>query len=254
MKFWTNIERKRRKYIARYYREIRRELKAMALPMFDYLKYNPNIEDLRNILPTLIKTERIEKTMIELYGTVGKDFAGDLRSMFVRKKSDEDDLWEAYLQEYARKQAGKKVVSIVKYTRRQFEAAIQEQLTIGLEQGKGTQAIADMFIRSMSREWNEDTAWRAMRIAQTEVIGASNRASYEAASQSGYMMKKIWITAPIGVAKNERHAVEGAIENKEVMINQPFIVNGVAMDCPGDDAGGPENVINCRCAIAYEIL
>jgi hypothetical protein len=35
-------------------------------------------------------------------------------------------------------------------------------------------------------------------------------------------------------------------------MDEPFNLDGVLMQHPGDPDGGAENVCNCRCCIAYE--
>lgn len=265
-KFWSNIERKRRKYINIYYRKFRKELNDLAIPVLEFFKYSNDYDNLINSIPALINTEKVNALLIEMYGTVGKDFAVNIKDSIKRKQSQEnfikkdleEDLWDEYMQEWAMREAGMKIVSINNYTRDEFIRLIREQITYGHENGLGRDQIADRIYKKLPNEWKLSTYWKAQRIAQTEVIGASNRAGYEAAIRTGYNMMKTWLTAPVGLAKKERHALPGAVMQKTVQMNEKFKVDGGRgyedMDCPGDANASPENVINCRCTITYEII
>jgi hypothetical protein len=37
-------------------------------------------------------------------------------------------------------------------------------------------------------------------------------------------------------------------------MDQPFIVGGEALQFPGDPAGSPEMVINCRCGTSFLVI
>ncbi len=265
-KFWSNIERKRRKYINTYYRKFRKELNDLVIPVMEFFKYSNDYDNLIASIPALVKTDKVNALLVEMYGTVGRDFASNIKDSINRKRLKEgiatkdldEDLWDEFMQEWAMREAGIKIVSINNYTKDEFIRLIREQITYGHEYGLGRDQIADRIYKQLPKEWNLSTYWKAQRIAQTEVIGASNRASFEAASRTGYNMTKTWLTAPLGLAKNERHALPGAIMQETVQMHEKFKVDGgngyEDMDCPGDANASPENVINCRCTITYEII
>jgi len=87
---------------------------------------------------------------------------------------------------------------------------------------------------------------RARTIARTEVIGASNKASYEA--MSGEKAEKKWVTGGANVRDSHQMAeAEGWIP-----MEQEFM--SVNMLHPGDPNGAPEDVINCKCTLIYRIV
>lgn len=93
----------------------------------------------------------------------------------------------------------------------------------------------------------ELTAKRARVIARTEVVAAANSASNIAALDTGLKMDKIWISA-----RDNRVRLHHAEVNQHIVaMNDTFTVGFTQMKFPGDKAGGPNEVINCRCAVAF---
>ena len=43
------------------------------------------------------------------------------------------------------------------------------------------------------------------------------------------------------------------MDNQSVGLEEMFDIGGERMDHPGDPVGSAENVINCRCAIAFKV-
>ena len=86
-------------------------------------------------------------------------------------------------------------------------------------------------------------------IARTEVVGASNVGALEGAKSLGQPMQKIWIAT----RDNRTRDAHAAAEGLTVELSDRFDVGGELLDCPGDPSGSPENVINCRCAVAFRV-
>lgn len=88
---------------------------------------------------------------------------------------------------------------------------------------------------------------RARTVAVTEVHRAFNMgalaASMRAQMQLQRQLWKRW-SAKDDSATRPGHA---RADGQTVPVNQPFIVNMEALMMPGDPAGSPSNVINCRC-------
>lgn len=88
---------------------------------------------------------------------------------------------------------------------------------------------------------------RARTVAVTEVHRAFNMgalaASMRAQMQLQNQLWKRW-SAKDDSATRPGHA---RADGQMVPVNQPFIVNMEALMMPGDPAGSPSNVINCRC-------
>lgn len=85
---------------------------------------------------------------------------------------------------------------------------------------------------------------RATRIARTETIGALNEGDFIAAKQSGVMEQKEWLTMQDDRVRDSHAEQDGMA----VGLGDVF-PNGCSF--PGDGAGGPDEVINCRCTLLY---
>ena len=86
--------------------------------------------------------------------------------------------------------------------------------------------------------------WMAQRVARTEVISANNAGSFDSYKANGVEMKE-WSTAEDEDVRDSHIEVHGDV----VPLNEPFLVGSSEMMHPGDPNGGPEEIINCRCAV-----
>lgn len=90
---------------------------------------------------------------------------------------------------------------------------------------------------------------RAVTIARTEVVGASNAGSLGAVEALGEYgpARKVWL-ATVDSRTRESHM---DADGQEVALDEPFQVGGYDLEFPGDPAGPAEEVINCRCTVIY---
>ena len=96
---------------------------------------------------------------------------------------------------------------------------------------------------------------RAKTIARTETHGAvqetaaeTMRLEAEAVGLEGDT-QKVW-TAGMDMRVRESHA---EADGQAVGLDESFTVGGVSLRFPGDPLGPPEEVINCRCILTYEV-
>jgi hypothetical protein len=89
---------------------------------------------------------------------------------------------------------------------------------------------------------------RGETISRTEVNGAMNYAGLQDAKSMAPDLNKVWSTTGMDNVREWHQDADG----QSVPQDQPFDVMGEDMDCPGDDAGSPENVINCACCTLFE--
>ena len=191
----------------------------------------------------------IKPTFTSLYRNVGVEFA---RSTYIgHKKSEEqfEDTWTTYMNNYAQTVAGKRITSITEETKRIILKFIQAEIDAGVNEGLGTDVIARNIQKSLLENGLEIARWRAKMIARTEVVGASNVGALEGARSLGQPMQKIWIAT----RDNRTRDAHAAAEGLTVELNDNFDVGGEMLSCPGDPSGSPENVINCRCAVAFRV-
>lgn len=92
---------------------------------------------------------------------------------------------------------------------------------------------------------------RARTIARTEVVSVSNGAAIAQARSAGVPMTKSWQDTADDRTR-PTHKEAGRTQQR-VPLDQPFEVGGFQLDFPGDPSGPPQEVINERCAIGFEL-
>lgn len=122
-------------------------------------------------------------------------------------------------------------------------AKIRRVIEAGYEDGKPIKEIAD----DISTKFDEFGDVRSFTIAQTEMGAAANMGNLFGYEQSGVVEKKEWLATP---DERVREAHLAAMEAGPIPLNDNFIVDGEELSCPGDPAGSPGNIINCRCSIS----
>lgn len=138
--------------------------------------------------------------------------------------------------------------------------AIQDVLAQAMAEG-WTIPQSDERLKLLFEQWMEgdltpeDFAWLEARlpdyrreaISRTESIRAASQGTLELGKSWG-VKRKFWIGSLDG---RQRASHEAAIkfynEQGAIPIDQPFIVNGVSMNAPGDPGAPAKEVVNCRC-------
>ncbi len=129
-------------------------------------------------------------------------------------------------------------MNLVKGINRTTFESIKKQISAGVEQGETLADISER-VRSVYR-FSES---RSLRIAQTETAALMSESSQLIYKENG-VEEKMWI------ASHDERTRESHLANElqgPISINENF-KNGCAF--PGDPDGGPEESINCRCALA----
>jgi hypothetical protein len=244
---WKQADRKR----SRFEKYFTSQFKSVLTKQYDDIiaridAHNYNSDAFLNE----ITADDIKPTFIKLYQTVGISFARDTYGTH-KSRSEEslEDTWNAYMTDYAKTKAGSRIVSITEETKRQVLKYVREVINSGIEQGLGTNEIAAAIRKTLSEQGLDINTWRARMIARTEVVGASNAGAIEGARTLGQPMQKIWITTRDNRTREAHMDVDGQMKD----IEDTFDVDGERLDCPGDPAGSADNIINCRCAVAFKV-
>lgn len=204
-------------------------------------EFNPRI------LARLIYDEETERLLLEkgmkktVMGIVEQ--AGDRAALGLGVKFDMND---PKVLEFIANKLFKFSHSVSKTTGKQ----IRQSLLDGIENGESILEMRDRIRLNFSHAENV----RAKRIAQTEVLGATNGASHQAYRQAG-VEKKEWISARDGIVRETHQLVELStaedVGGTPIEQDRDFILaDGDTLMYPGDPTGRAENVINCRCTIA----
>ena len=253
---WIEINRKRLLYVNRWTRFIKSSLKAQVKPVIDAISTDP-VESVIQRIPLLINDEMIRDSFKRLYPDVGARFAIDTYNAFKPKQMTEEEiLQDMYFQDmmaYAEREAGIRIASITNGSKdlavRLLRQLMQEST---IPQGWGVEQTARFFQKEFTQMYGSFDLWRARRIAQTEILTASNKASQVGAIGAGANIK-IWQCQP-GRPKNERHTTYPGLHEQRRDMNQPYDVGGFPAMYPGDPWLPASECINCKCAEVYERL
>lgn len=122
---------------------------------------------------------------------------------------------------------------------------INNQILQGIIQGESVGQMADRLttVTNMNRA-------AAVRNARTMVTAAENRgrlAGMEQAESNGVVLKKQWMSTHDNRTRDTHAAIDGQMRDPD----KPFS-NGLLY--PGDYAGAPSEVYNCRCTMVTQII
>jgi hypothetical protein len=209
-----------------------------------------------------ISDAAIRQLYIDTYVTVGTAFAKETISKIKGNKTftkDIDWYWQSKLTEYAETICGDRIAEVTRTTFEGIQVNTQKALKIATENGWGVAQTA----REIARLQNQMERWRALRIARTETIGASNKGSYEGANSTGLKLRKTWVTQEDDSVRRGKQGSQynhKLMNGKTVEMNEPFYMSTAdgsesdAIMFPGDPQGKAGNVINCRCTHIYEVI
>jgi hypothetical protein len=191
--------------------------------------------------------------LVALYDEVAVDFARKVDAGLKEapgpaagKAEDSPvDLWREFVARWlAGGEAAKKIAGITETTRREVTAALEA----GLAAGDGIPQLA----RRVQALYDEFTMTRAVTIARTETIAASNLGSRAGALHSGLPLEHFWISTSDTRTREWHSAVDGQTQP----MDQPYVVRGEHLMFPGDGSLGASasNLVMCRCVEGYRAL
>ena len=190
--------------------------------------------------------KQLEPHLKDIISGIWQDVAGDFAKTVGKQlklsqrpynRKSLPDIFTQQTLTYLLTLAGQKVVGINATTL----AMLQNILAIGVANGDSILQLA----KSIDTLYlNNIIPNRSQVIASTEVCGASNYGSLQAAQSSGLTLNKVWL-ATADAHTRETHA---AADGQEVPINEPFEVGGEQLDYPGAPGGSAAETINCRCS------
>ncbi len=172
-------------------------------------------------------------TIEQVAGDVGFDFWDEqtVRRLLVEQP--------ALMPHYPEKRAIKRGIDLA-YGQRQIAASV----TSGILQGKSLKAMADD-LQERIPEMSRNSALRAARTAVTGAQNAGRTDSYAAAEKMGVKTKRQWVATLDNRTRHEHGELDGQV----VAVDEPFEVGGYSLMFPGDPAGPPHLIYNCRCRI-----
>lgn len=195
--------------------------------------------------PADVLPDATKDLFVELYEDVGVHFA-ELAFLNIKQVGNLAE-WERLMERYALTFGGQSIVSINSSNLSQAQKIIQqataEAVTLGLTVDQTTAFIEAEILQ----EWRQYGKFSAERIARTEIVSASNQGSFVGAKSTGLTLQKTWLTALDGRERD----THGLANGQQVDMNTSFIVGNTQMMHPGDKNAPAEEVINCRCSVAF---
>lgn len=199
-----------------------------------------------NFATGFIDLEPVRKALQINYVSVGGKFALQTAKQILTQKQENPAIItqveiDIIMIRLVNEQFADKIVGISETTRKEIEQIIQEQLDLG----KNPRDSARLIAKRMS----EINKTRALTIARTESIGASNAGSDAGAAALTIPLKKTWQAAFINTRDSHSNA-SGQVR----AFDSPFTVGGHQMRRPHDGSlGAPaDEIVNCRCVSIKE--
>lgn len=153
----------------------------------------------------------------------------------------------------AREVVRERIGGVVMTTRINIIRAIAK----GFVDGLSIDEIADLIMKQ-ALQISES---RAKTIARTEIHGAANYGSWQAAKRAGVASKKEWLSAQDIRTRSIEAGDEWdhlKYDGTTVGMDETFSFQSSkgqrdALQYPGDPSGAAGNVINCRCTLAFTV-
>jgi hypothetical protein len=245
---WQEINRKRLPYIRMGERLFKQMYDGLRKQMIEELKKVQQVSDMTGAVANMtIPRNEVEQAMERFYSKTSFDWArmtakGTRRNIETKQEDD----WLAIILEYVRTKKGAGIDSIIRTHGGDIEKITKLFVEQGISEGWGIEKVA----REISKAQGQMDLWKAMRIARTEVVNASNEGVKIGASELPGNKKKVWISTFDSRSREDHMAMDGV----EVPMGDMFTLpSGSQLEYPGDSANGmPGDVINCRCG--YEII
>lgn len=246
---WKNFERKRQSYERKYSNASKRAISVQIKEGVEIVKRSGTLNAALNNVQN-ISIEPVNLLYNELYAEVGLDFAqAQIRSLkeqaseLITKDLASDFAigWSATVSDYVAEKLTPTLINVTDTTISFLQASIKKGIEEGLSIDKTAALIVD--------EWEEVSEARAVRIARTEIISASNYGSLQGAEATGLEFSKTWIAT-----RDNRTREAHKADIKNVPKDGAFNVMNERLLFPGDRSLGAsaKNVVNCRCAIGYD--
>lgn len=128
-----------------------------------------------------------------------------------------------------------------------YNRLVNNCVTQGIIQGESIDQIADRIVTKTG----EASYSSAVRNARTSMTGAQNAGRIEGLHQAqelGVKVQKQWLATLDSHTRDAHRDLDGQIRD----IDEPFEVNGLKIDYPGDPNADPSLSYNCRCSLTYK--
>jgi len=204
--------------------------------------------------------ERNDEAMIqayrEIYTEVFPYFAGEFYNAVEDQVKDFDErqmiTWIALVEDWLSVAGAQKVVQVNNHTKSVIADIIANAYLIDPDTGAQLGRLSALETSRLIREkFSDMKAYRAERIARTEINSAANWGHDEGAkaisADTGLQLSKTWMA----VADNRTRDTHSRIDGETVRDDETFS-NGLRF--PGDPMGPANEIIMCRCTFVHEVI
>jgi hypothetical protein len=236
---------------------------SQAGPVFEALKTtDPN--EVANNISILINNEPMDKYYNNMYVVTGVEFARDNSPIVKNLEDDLDKIYQQEMEAYYNNVGLSRLTEVNTTTVDVMQKQLRSLIKTMESEGLGVEEIARTISKRFEKEYGATSRWRAKRIAQTEVLTASNKGTLVSVESLGVPYKKQWLTG--GRSKTERHTLlpswsetnNTGLHGQMVDQGKDFVfsnVNGkiVTGQYPGVTDSSEDN-INCKCVVVTKII
>lgn len=231
-------------YERKAYRIVQKHIKDI-LSKIPY--QNASFATYKYLIQANIKEAQIKEMLLDVYSTIGINYGNRINKELEKTKKANVLFNEYLLNEillFLANEGGKKIVSINSTLVDEVIKAIQSQLGENATVIDLQQAIYNVITKSQTY-----FKWQALRIARTETTFASGYVAMKTANQSNLVMNKTWISAVDNRTRHDHLSING----DSVALDDYFTTDsGIKIEYPGDPNAPANEVINCRCTIAFK--
>ena len=245
---WQIINRKRSRFFRKYSRAF-----AIALgKQIERVEKNILIDfnTIVDRVPELVNTQDLHEPYVNLYKEAGGWFALDTyKGLFKQDEQMMLSVYEQSLEEYGKFIAAQRVTEVTQTSINEARRILKSIIAESLDEGFGVEKTATNIKKRFGVEYGKNQRWRAKRIAQTELIGASNQGAFEAARSVDFPVVKQWLAG--GPNVRDSHA---KVNGTRLKMDEKFVLYGPKGVSHGLHPGDPElpasELVNCHCALS----
>jgi len=239
----TNWNKLQPRYEKKAYRIVQKHIKLILgrIPVD-----NTNLNNYEIIIELNINREDVFKMFLELYNTIGIDY-GNRVNKDLEKVTKANTLFNDYLLKeillFLSNEGGVKITSVRDTLVRDIIDTIKTQL------GENA-TVVDLMraIQAITSKVGTFYKYQSLRIARTETTAASGFAAMKTAEASNLVLQKTWIATLDNRTRRDHFRQDG----QSVDLDDTFVMfSGKTVRYPGDPIADADEVINCRCTIAF---
>jgi len=249
IEIWEQTERQRvrfeRIYSVVFARTINRQIRRF-LAAAEKNGFELELDNLR----MYVTYEDMRASFFDMYLKVGRAFnkitENEIKAVTGRFETKDFEMPESVftmnLQDFVDRVLGKKITFINQTTERWIRDQVANISSAAIRSGSTINEVTTQLQNFFKKETPNFAAYRARRIARTEIVSASNYSKnqvMETVAPAG--LQKIWI-ADLRDLERTRLAHQDVAP---VGMRDKFLVGGELLEYPGDPNGSPENIINC---------